>query len=67
MSEILLEVKDLVIHYFTDGEEAFAVNGLSFDLAPQEVIGFVGETGAGKTTTAMLTAMRPTCREMREP
>ena len=53
MSEKLLEVKDLVIHYFTDGEEACAVNGLSFDLAPQEVIGFVGETGAGKTTTAL--------------
>ena len=53
MSDKLLEVKDLVIHYFTDGEEACAVNGLSFDLAPQEVIGFVGETGAGKTTTAL--------------
>ena len=53
MSDKLLEVKDLVIHYFTDGEEACAVNGITFDLNTQEVIGFVGETGAGKTTTAL--------------
>ena len=53
MSDTLLEVKDLVIHYFTDGKEACAVNGLSFSLDHQEVIGFVGETGAGKTTTAL--------------
>ena len=30
MSDKLLEVKDLVIHYFTDGEEACAVNGITF-------------------------------------
>lgn len=53
MNEKLLEVKDLVIHYFTDDEEACAVNGISFDLKEQEVVGFVGETGAGKTTTAL--------------
>ncbi len=53
MGEKLLEVKDLVIHFFTDGEEACAVNGITFDLDAQEVIGFVGETGAGKTTTAL--------------
>ncbi len=53
MSDRLLEVKDLVIHYTTDDEESCAVNGVSFDLNAQEVIGFVGETGAGKTTTAL--------------
>ena len=53
MSDKLVEVKDLVIHFFTDDEEACAVNGISFDLNEQEVIGFVGETGAGKTTTAL--------------
>jgi len=53
MGEKLLEVKDLAIHFFTDGEEACAVNGITFDLDAQEVIGFVGETGAGKTTTAL--------------
>lgn len=53
MSEKLLEVKDLAIHFFTDGEEACAVNDISFELDEQEVIGFVGETGAGKTTTAL--------------
>lgn len=53
MSDKLLEVKDLVIHFFTDGEESCAVNGITFDLNEKEVIGFVGETGAGKTTTAL--------------
>ena len=53
MSKKLLEVKNLAIHFFTDGEEACAVNDISFDLNEQEVIGFVGETGAGKTTTAL--------------
>lgn len=53
MSEKLLEVKNLVIHYFTDDQEACAVNGISFSLNTQEVVGFVGETGAGKTTTAL--------------
>lgn len=53
MSDKLLEVKDLVIHYHAGDEELKAVNGISFDLKTQEVIGFVGETGAGKTTTAL--------------
>jgi peptide/nickel transport system ATP-binding protein len=53
MSGNLLEVKDLVIHYTSDKEELCAVNGVSFNLGAKEVIGFVGETGAGKTTTAM--------------
>ena len=53
MSEKLLEVKDLTVVYKGDHELVRAVNGISFDLAPGEVIGLVGETGAGKTTTAL--------------
>ena len=52
MSE-LLSVKDLVVKYKTDLETVSAVNGISFSLNKGETIGLVGETGAGKTTTAM--------------
>ena len=49
----LLQVKNLHVHYVTDEEDCFAVNGISFDLDEGDSIGLVGETGAGKTTTAM--------------
>lgn len=52
-NENLLSVKDLTIHYFTVTGEVQAVNGISFDLKPGETLGIVGETGAGKTTTAL--------------
>ncbi|MDO4296271.1 MAG: ABC transporter ATP-binding protein [bacterium] len=53
MKETILQVKNLHVHYVTDDEEVRAVNGISFDLAKGESLGFVGETGAGKTTTAL--------------
>ncbi len=49
----LLEVKNLHVHYLTDDGEVFAVNGVDFKLDPGETLGLVGETGAGKTTTAL--------------
>jgi len=49
----LLEVKDLHVIYKTDAETVRAVNGISFDIMPGETLGLVGETGAGKTTTAL--------------
>lgn len=48
-----LEIKDLTIHYETDGGVVEAVNGVSFSLAQGETLGLVGETGAGKTTIAL--------------
>ena len=53
MSEKLLSIRDLQIDYKTDLETVHAVNGISFDLNKGETIGLVGETGAGKTTTAL--------------
>lgn len=51
--EEVLKIKDLSIIYKTDLETVYAVNGISFDLKPGETVGLVGETGAGKTTTAL--------------
>lgn len=53
MNEKILEVKDLVVRYETDFETVEAINGISFSLNKNETIGLVGETGAGKTTTAL--------------
>lgn len=53
MEEKLLEVKNLKIEYHSDSNVFHAVNGISFDLGYKETIGLVGETGAGKTTTAL--------------
>ena len=52
-NEILLDVKDLVVHYVTKKETVEAVNNISFSLAKGKAIGLVGETGAGKTTAAL--------------
>lgn len=53
MAEHLLEIKNLKIHYITHGRTVEAVNGISFTLEKGETLGLVGETGAGKTTTAL--------------
>ncbi|WP_409967843.1 ABC transporter ATP-binding protein [Bengtsoniella intestinalis] len=49
----LLEIQDLVVHFETEDGCVQAVNGLSFTLGREKTLGLVGETGAGKTTTAM--------------
>ena len=53
MSDNILEIKDLVVHYETDDGCVNAVNGLSFSIGRKKTLGLVGETGAGKTTTAL--------------
>lgn len=49
----LLEIEDLSIAYVTEGATFRAVNHISFNLDYGKTLGIVGETGAGKTTTAL--------------
>lgn len=51
--DILLKVKNLKVVYKTDLETVAAVNGISFSIKRGRTLGLVGETGAGKTTTAL--------------
>lgn len=49
----LLRVKDLVVSFKTDEGNLRAVDHVSFDVMPGEILGIVGESGCGKSVTAM--------------
>lgn len=51
--ENLLTIKNLTVEYITDSGKVNAVNNLNMKVGVRQTVGFVGETGAGKTTTAM--------------
>ena len=50
---VVLDVDKLRVHYSTSRGDVVAVNGISFQVFQGETVGLVGESGCGKTTTAM--------------
>ncbi len=51
--DLILDLKDLVVRFETEDGIVRAVNGLDLEIERGHAIGLVGETGAGKTTTAL--------------
>ncbi len=49
----LLRVRDLVVEFSTEVGVARAIDGISFDIYPNETVGLVGESGCGKTVTGL--------------
>ena len=51
--DLILDIENLVVHFETDDGIVKAVNGVNIKLGRGKTLGIVGETGAGKTTTAL--------------
>jgi oligopeptide/dipeptide ABC transporter ATP-binding protein len=53
LAEPLLQVKNLKTQFFTEEGVVNAVNDVSYDIMPGEILGLVGESGCGKTVSAL--------------
>lgn len=53
MNNTIFDIQNLSVTYETDEDTVYAINGLDLQLEKGETLGLVGETGAGKTTTAL--------------
>jgi len=53
MSEKLLEIRDLRTHFQLEEKTIYAVNGISFSINQKEVVALIGESGSGKSVTAL--------------
>ena len=51
--ELILDIQNLTVHYVLEDETVEAVNDISIQLKKGQILGLVGETGAGKTSTAL--------------
>ena len=51
--EVLLQVRDLITAFDADQGQVTAVDGVSFDVRKGRTLGVVGESGCGKSVTAM--------------
>lgn len=52
-TSVLLEVADLTVEYRLISGQVRAVDRVSFSISPGEIVGILGESGCGKTTTAL--------------
>src|SRR3954462_2568064 len=61
MADPLLSVRDLRTYFYTENGVARSVDGVSFEIGAGETVGLVGESGCGKSVTALslLRLIRP--------
>ena len=49
----IVEIEDLKTCFFTDNGTVTSVNGVTFDIPKNKIVGIVGESGCGKSVTAL--------------